>query len=138
VLENANPGAGLKGLSFNRHNAAHIARAAQEGIVFSLHYGMEIMQAMGMPLNTIKAGFANMFLSDIFANAFSSLTGCVIELYNTDGSIGSARGAGLGSGLYANNAEAFKGMQIVKSFYPDNASQSIYQDAYNHWKNNMY
>jgi len=137
VLENANPGASLKGLSFNRHNAAHIARAAQEGIVFSLHYGMEIMQSMGLPLKTIKAGFANMFLSEIFATAFSSLSGCTLELYNTDGAVGAARGAGLGSGVYSNTIDAFKGMQIVKEYQPDENLQAIYKDAYIQWKNNI-
>lgn len=137
VLENNNPGASLKGLSFNRHNASHIARAAQEGIVFSLHYGMEIMQSMGMQLHTIRAGFANMFLSDIFANAFSSLSGCILELYNTDGAIGAARGAGLGAGIYSNSNEAFNGMQIVKSYQPDKQLEAVYQEAYIQWKKNI-
>lgn len=137
VLENANPGAALKGLSFNRHNASHIARAAQEGIVFSLHYGMEIMQSMGMQMNTVKAGFANMFLSDIFASAFSSLTGCTLELYNTDGAVGAARGAGLGAGIYSSTKETFEGMHLLKSYQPDKMVQAVYQDAYENWKMNI-
>ena len=137
VLENANPGAALKGLSFNRHNAAHIARAAQEGIVFSLHYGMEIMQSMGMQMNTVKAGFANMFLSDIFASAFSSLTGCTLELYNTDGAVGAARGAGLGAGIYSSTKETFEGMHLLKSYQPDKMVQAVYQGAYENWKKNI-
>ncbi len=137
VLENANPGASLKGLDFNRHQAAHIARAAQEGIVFSLYYGMELMQAMGMPLQTVKAGFANMFLSDIFANAFSSLSGCELALYNTDGAVGAARGAGLGAGIFANAEQSFQGMHIVKSYQPDATLQHVYQESYQRWKENI-
>jgi len=95
------------------------------------------MQSMGLPLKTIKAGFANMFLSEIFATAFSSLSGCTLELYNTDGAVGAARGAGLGSGVYSNTIDAFKGMQIVKEYQPDENLQAIYKDAYIQWKNNI-
>ena len=48
TLENRNPGAGIAGLDFNRHGSAHLLRAAQEGIVFALQHGLEIMQGMGI------------------------------------------------------------------------------------------
>ena len=85
ILENKNPGGHIKGLDFNRHNKYHLARAAQEGIVFSLIYGAEIMQEMGLSLNRIRAGYANMFLSGLFSQTFANLIDCPVELYNSDG-----------------------------------------------------
>ena len=137
ILVNRDPGADLSGLSFNRHGAAHVARAAQEGIVFALQYGMEIMQSMGMELKTIRAGHANMFLSDVFATAFTNVSGCNLELYNTDGSVGAARGAGVGAGIFASYADSFKGMHKVKEYHPVGSLQNAYGDAYAKWKTQL-
>ncbi len=98
VLENKNPGALLRGLQFNTHNQWHVARAAQEGIVFSLYYGISVMKQMGMAVNKVRAGYANMFLSDVFAEAFANTSGATLELYDTDGATGAARAAGIGAG----------------------------------------
>ncbi len=134
ILSNRDPGAQLMGLSFNRHGASHVVRAAQEGIVFALQYGMEIMRSMGMELKTIRAGHTNMFLSDVFASAFTNVSGCTLELYNTDGSIGAARGAGVGAGIFSSYAESFRGMQKVKEYQPSLELQQCYGDAYAKWK----
>lgn len=133
ILENSEPGALMKGLQFNRHHRGHVARAAQEGIVFALNYGMSIMKNMEMEFQTIRAGHANMFLSDVFASAFANTTGCVLELYNTDGAVGAARGAGIGSGAYQNISASFTGMEKVKVVIPDKSLQSIYTDIYQSW-----
>ena len=85
VLENKELGCSIHGLNFNKHNRAHIVRAAQEGIVFSFCYGMEIMREMGMDIKKIHAGKANMFLSPLFRNALAGVSGATIELYETDG-----------------------------------------------------
>ena len=134
ILVNKDPGAQLRGLLFNRHESAHVVRAAQEGIVFALQYGMEIMQSMGMDIKTIRAGHANMFLSEVFASAFTNTSGCDLELYNTDGSIGAARGAGLGAGIFSSAAESFKGMHIVKEYHPEKSLVDAYGNAYSKWK----
>ncbi len=134
ILVNKDPGAQLSGLSFNRHGTAHMARAAQEGIVFALQYGMEIMQSMGMELNTIRAGHANMFLSEVFASVFTNVSGCRLELYNTDGAVGAARGAGVGSKIFSSYAESFTGMHIVKEYQPESSLQHAYGEAYANWK----
>ena len=99
VLGNKEPGCSLQGLNFNSHTRAHIMRAAQEGIVFSFKYGMEVMEQMGMHITNIHAGNANMFLSPIFRNTLAGVTGATIELYDTDGSVGAAKGAGMGAGI---------------------------------------
>ncbi|HSZ85986.1 MAG TPA: FGGY family carbohydrate kinase [Puia sp.] len=137
ILANKNVTATFKGLQFNTHNRAHVARAAQEGIVFALNYGMEIMQTMGMELRTIRAGFANMFLSETFAQTFSNVSNCVVELYNTDGAVGAARAAGVGSGYYKNFSESFKGMEIINRIEPEKRSLQQTQDVYQNWKNEL-
>ena len=137
VLENKNPGAQLKNLHFNQHTNAHLARAAQEGIVFALYYGMEIMMQMGLSLKTVRAGKANMFLSNVFAEAFSNTTGATVELFNTDGAQGAARAAGLGAGIFKNEKEAFSGLKILQKIEPQKNLQVQYQEAYQKWKANL-
>lgn len=137
VLENHDLGGTMKGLQFNRHHRGHIARAAQEGIVFALHYGVEIMKEMGMEINTVRAGHANMFLSDVFSSVFVNTTGCQLELYNTDGATGAARGAGIGVGVYKDLAEAYSSMEKIKSYSPVKEDQDIYLDIYNKWKQQL-
>lgn len=137
VLENSDPGSMIKNLHFNRHNRAHLARAAQEGIVFSLFYGIEIMMKMGLQIKTVRAGKANMFLSVLFTEAFSNTTGATIELINTDGAQGAARAAGLGAGFYKTPEECFEGLTILKKVHPDPILQKQYGEAYLNWKANM-
>ena len=134
VLENKDLGAAMKGLYFNRHHRGHMARAAQEGIVFALNYGMDIMKQMGMKLITVRAGYANMFLSEVFASSFANTTGCVVELYNTDGSIGAARAAGVGAKIYNSFAEGFKEMKVIKKVEPQPEWQEQYGEFYGKWK----
>jgi xylulokinase len=133
VLGNKDINSQIYGLNFNVHNQSHMFRALQEGIVFALNYGFDVMKDMGMRLNTVKAGHANMFLSPVFRETFANITGAVVELYNTDGSQGAARGAGAGLGYYNNLSEAFNGLQTVNTTEPDLGQKSIYEDAYQYW-----
>lgn len=134
VLENRDPGCRIYGLNFNVHTKAHLLRAAQEGIVFSFKYGMEIMEQMGMNIRKIHAGNANMFLNPVFRNTLAGITGATIELYDTDGSIGSAKGAGMGAHIYANHDEAFSTLERMAVIEPDVANQKAYEEAYDRWK----
>ncbi|MCH7920257.1 MAG: carbohydrate kinase, partial [Planctomycetes bacterium] len=133
TLENRNLGSSVHGLSFNIHTQAHLLRAAQEGIVFALNYGLEIMQQTGVRAERVRAGHANMFLSPLFTQAFATVTGATVQLYLTDGSQGAARGAGIGAGLYASEAEAFVGLDSEKQIEPDAAARAAYQEAYGQW-----
>ncbi len=133
ILGNKEIGAQLSGLRFNSHNLSHVLRAAQEGIVFSLNYGLEIMKGVGVNASTIKAGEGNMFLSPIFSEAFSTLTGAVVELYKTDGSQGAARAAGYGAGVYKTLNDAFVGLNSVRKIEPKENLKQQYLDAYNNW-----
>ena len=138
VLENKEAGSMIRNLQFNRHQQQHMARAAQEGIVFSLFYGIEIMMAMGLQISTVRAGKANMFLSPVFAEAFANTTGATIELFNTDGAQGAARAAGVGAGLYASTDESFKGLKLLERIEPETILQEQYTSAYQHWKSNFF
>ena len=133
VLQDKNVGAHIYNLSLTTHNSGHIIRAAQEGIAFSFQYGMEIMKTIGINPTTIKAGKANMFLSPVFRETIAGISGATIELYNTDGSVGAARGAGIGVGFYTEK-EAFIGLTKLEEVQPNNTKKQEYIDAYNRWK----
>lgn len=137
VLENREIGCSIHGINFNKHGKAHIMRAAQEGIVFSFCYGMEIMQQMGMDIRKIHAGKANMFLSDIFRNTLAGVSGATIELYETDGSVGAAKGAGMGCGIYKDNNEAFASLKKLSVIEPDEKHRIEYLEAYTLWKEKL-
>jgi xylulokinase len=135
MLGNKNPGASISGLNFNIHTDAHLFRAAQEGIAFSFRYGLDTMKEVGIDPHMIRAGEANMFLSKVFREVLSTVTGTVIHLYNTDGSVGSARGAGIGCGYYKSEKEAFKGLAAVGITEPDMSRSADFEEAYLRWKN---
>jgi xylulokinase len=137
ILLNKDTGACLQGLQFNRHRGEHVARAAQEGIVFALKYGIEIMQEMGMPMQAVRAGYANMFLSGVFGSTFANATNCSLELYNTDGAVGAARAAGVGAKVFDNFEESFKGMELVRRIEPQKQTRQQTVDAYGNWKRNL-
>ena len=137
VLENKEIGCSINGLNFNKHSKAHIVRAAQEGIVFSFCYGMEIMEQMGMDIKKIHAGKANMFLSPLFRNTLAGVSGATIELYDTDGSVGAAKGAGIGAGIYKDNNEAFATLDKLEVIEPDAKNREAYKQAYEAWKDTL-
>lgn len=134
VLENREVGCSLHGINFNKHTRAHIIRAAQEGIVFSFCYGMEVMRSMGMNISKIHAGRANMFLSPLFRQTLASTSGATIELYETDGSVGAAKGAGMGCGIYSDHNEAFASLRKLGVVEPETAMAGQYEEAYERWK----
>ena len=135
MLENRQAGCSVHGVNFNVHGKAHLLRAAQEGIVFSFKYGIGIMEQMGMNVSKIHAGHANMFLSPIFRQTLAGVTGAVIELYDTDGSLGAAKGAGIGAGIYKDNREAFASLEKLAVIEPSHTQE--YCDAYELWKSRL-
>jgi xylulokinase len=134
ILQNRDIGASFRNLNLIRHGQAHVFRAAQEGIVFALRYGFDILQSMGLKTTVIRAGNANMFLSPLFREAFVNTIGAPVELYDTDGAKGAALGAGIGAGIYKSYAEAFKGLKLIRSESPDRAKAEQYATAYAAWK----
>jgi xylulokinase len=137
ILGNRNPGAQILGIDFNRHDRSQIARAAQEGIVFSLIYGTEIMKSMGLKLSRVRAGYANMFLSELFTRTFANLSGCQVELYHTDGALGAARGAGYGAQYYPDFKTCFSGMEMIKQVTPQKNEKERIGSVYAQWKEGL-
>lgn len=133
IMENRTVDAHLSGLNLLKHDKRHMLRAGQEGIVSALTYGFHIMKDMGLNLKTVKAGNANMFLSPLFRQAFVNMNNVTLELYDTDGAQGAARGAGIGAGIYANAKEAFSGLEKMASFEPDPSLVSAYTEVYQSW-----
>ena len=135
MLGNRDTGCSIHGVNFNRHGKAHLLRAAQEGIVFSFQYGIEIMEKMGIPVKMIHAGKANMFLSPIFRDTLAGISGATIELYDTDGSVGAAKGAGMGAGIYHDHNEAFASLEKLAVITPSHEQE--YKAAYENWKSKL-
>ena len=134
VLENRTTGAEIVGIDLNRHSTAHILRAAQEGIAYSFRYGIDLMRELGLKPDVIRAGKANLFLSPLFRQTLATLTGARIELFNTDGSLGAARGAALGAGYYASREEAFASLQCLEVVEPCEADREALETSYAAWK----
>ena len=134
VLRNNDVGCSFHGINFNRHNRAHIVRAAQEGVAFSFQYGIEVMESMGMKVDKIHAGNANMFLSPLFRQALANVSGARIELYDTDGAAGAAKGAGYGAGIYGSLDEAFATLSLISTIEPKESEIEAYREAYSRWK----
>lgn len=137
MLENKNIGSHIHKLNFSTHEASHVFRAAQEGIAFAFHYGMEIMKKTGINPSVIRAGHANLFLSDIFRQTLSNIANAEIELYDTDGSKGAALAAGIGAGIFKSAKEAFKSLRIIKYVNPEPENEKLYTDMYNNWLNHL-
>ena len=137
MLNNKEIGCSIRGLNFNIHSKQHIVRAAQEGIVFSFKYGIDVMEEMGIKVKKIHAGHANMFLSSIFRDTLAGVTGATIELYDTDGSVGAAKGAGMGAGIYKDNKEAFATLEKLDVIEPNRSKAREYADAYQLWKRRL-
>ena len=133
MLENREIGCRIYGVNFNITDKYYLIRAAQEGIVFSFKYGMDIMAEMGMKVGRIHAGHANMFLSPIFRHTLANVTGATIDLFDTDGAAGAARGAGIGAGIYADHNEAFAALNKIETIEPSSGNGGI-TDAYELWK----
>ena len=135
LLGNKNVGCSIYGLDFNRHDRLQLFRAAQEGIVFGFRFGIEVMEKMGLKVDKIHAGRANMFQSKVFRDTLAGVTGATIELYDTEGSAGAAKGAGIGAGIYKDNREAFATLERLDVILPDHQDQ--YREAYERWKSHL-
>jgi xylulokinase len=137
VLKNQDVKAHLTGINFNIHQKGHLIRAAQEGIAFSFRYGFDVMKSIGMKFEVIKAGHSNLFQSKIFREAFVNTCNINLEIYNTDGSQGAARGAGMGIEYYSSNDDEFKGLKVIDKLSPNNDLVKKYDSVYQLWKKDL-
>lgn len=132
MLENKLLNAHFNNIELNTHTAAHMYRAVGDGIAFAFRYGLDIMRENGLQPSIVKAGKANMFLNEVFAQAFVNATGLALELYQTDGSTGAALGAGIGVGAYSKPAEAFANMKSLNTIEPGR-DMDRYDEIYEQW-----
>lgn len=137
IMKNKPVGAHLLGLDLLKHDKKHVVRSAQEGIVSALTYGFRIMKDMGMNLQTVKAGHANMFLSPLFRKTFVHMNRVNLELYNTDGAQGAARGAGIGAGIFENESQAFHGLELLETMEPNTNFYEVYEEVYANWERRL-
>jgi xylulokinase len=137
ILNNKTVEASLNGLDFNHHNQSHLFRAAQEGIVFALKFGFDILQDIGLKTTVIRAANSNMFLSPVFREAFVNTIGSPLERYDTDGATGAAIGAGIGAGIYRSAKEGFRGLKRIGSETPNASKVDQYQQAFSNWKDKL-
>ena len=133
MLQNKIYGGEVLGLDFNLHSQAHLFRAGQEGIVFSMKYGFDIMKDLGVVPSVIRAGYANMFLSEVFAETMVNVTQVAVELYDTHGAKGAAFGGGVGAGIFTGIAEAMAGLTLLKVIEPNASKKEEYASAYDKW-----
>jgi xylulokinase len=137
TLENRNVHASIHGLDFSIHSRPHLLRAAQEGIVFALRLGLDVMRETGVVVKTVRAGDANMFKSRLFCEVFATVCDAEVELYNTDGAQGAARAAGIGCGIYSSAQDAFKSLNVVRRISPDAKLTDMYSECYGRWKQTL-
>lgn len=137
VLSNKNIGAHVHGLDFNRHTRAHLFRAAQEGIAFAFRYGIDIMKQLGIQLSVIRAGTGNLFLSPIFRSTLSAINDVEIELFNTTGAQGAARGAAVGAG-YKSIGELTASVHPSGCEAPDPSIKEALLPAYERWLKHLH
>lgn len=135
MLKNRMVHAHIENIDFVRHDEAHLWRAAQEGIAFSFRYGLDILRQNGIEPKVIRAGHANLFLSPVFQQSFAGVTQVEVELYDNDGSVGAALGAGLGAEIFASRKEAFAGLEKHAIIEPSHTA--LYDELYEKWKDSL-
>ena len=137
IFNNKQVNSGIENLNFNIHKPAHLIRSACEGIVFAMNYGFEVMRSLGATGDVIRAGKENLFLSPVFRDIFTNTTQTSLELYNTSGSEGAARGAAYGYGFYSKFEEAFASLKCLERIEPSRELSTQYEDIYGQWKQNI-
>ena len=134
MLNNKIVGGHFHNLDFNIHTTAHMVRAVQEGIAFSFRYGLDIMRENGINPTVIRAGKANLFLSDVFTESFVNANNVAVEFYEGDGSFGAAIGAGIGAGIYKNAETALQNRKPLAYVKPAACKTSM-MNCMNNGKN---
>ncbi|KGO87939.1 carbohydrate kinase [Flavobacterium rivuli WB 3.3-2 = DSM 21788] len=137
IFNNKQASSGIQNLNFNIHHSPELVRAACEGIVFAMNYGFDIMKEIGAGGSVVRAGKANLFLSPVFREIFANTTQTTVELYNTAGADGAARGAAFGFGFYKSIDEAFSSLECLERIEPAAALSNQYSEIYQQWKQHI-
>ncbi len=131
IFDNRTIGAHIENLDLNKHESPHFFRAVQEGVAFSFKYGFEHMCSSNFFPIKIKAAKSNMFKSPVFKEAFVNLIGVSLEIYDTDGSIGAAKGSGVIIGAYSSPLDACTIQKPIEKIFP--TKETLYNELYNDW-----
>ena len=134
IFQNRQIGASFEHLDFNRHNRSEMIRSAQEGIAFSMAYGIEMLADAGIQPARLKAGYANMYLSEVFSQTTVNAAGVSVDLLESDGAFGAALGAGLGLNYYKNEQESVAKIKQIKTINPISSQVEATKEAYLRWK----
>lgn len=137
IFENRIVGSHLLNMDFNRHQTSHLLRSSVEGIVYALNLGFEMLSDLGVTQKKIRAGHSNLFLSKSFREVFVSVTGLPLELFDTDGAAGAARGAALGIGYFETAEEAFSSLEKITEIEPNQTLVNTYKDLFQEWQQNI-
>lgn len=119
-------------LEFNRHGRGHLYRAALEGVAFSFVYGVNLLKEMGLEVDVLRVTNDNMFQSEVFSMTIATLLDCHIEVVDTTGAIGAARGAGVANGVYSSLEDALSRVTPA-TIYEPRLNQARCNQAYHHW-----
>ncbi|MUP44959.1 carbohydrate kinase [Gramella sp. BOM4] len=137
IFNNRGVNSGIENLNFNIHSPAHLIRSACEGIVFAMNYGFDVIKTLGTSGDMVRAGKGNLFLSPVFREIFCNTTQAQLQLYETSGAEGAARGAAYGYGYYKSLDEAFGELEILENLEPEKGMTAQYQEIYEKWKENI-
>ena len=137
MLGNRAPGAALTGIDFNRQGPGEVLRASLEGVAFALAHGLIGMREAGIPIASLKAGRANLFLSPVFRQTLATVAGVTVTLLSTDGSLGAARGAGVGCGIFKDPHAAMAGLEVLGRDEPTPSLAAPLQSAFGRWKEGL-
>ena len=136
IFNNKIIGGSFRNLDFNRHQKNEISRSVQEGIAFSMVYGLELLNSSGIVPQKIKAGYANMYLSSIFSSTIVNASNVSIQLLESDGAYGAALGAGIGSHYYKSVHEGINSIKLLSEILPDQNKNKT-SDFYEKWKSEL-
>lgn len=133
MLDNKNVNAHMLNIEFNRHTRAHLYRASLEGVAFSFVHGVNLLKDMGLDVDVMRVGNDNMFQSEVFSMTIATLLDCHIEVVDTTGAVGAARGAGVAIGTYASLEESLSGIE-PSNIYEPRLNHAMCNQAYNYWQ----
>jgi xylulokinase len=115
-----------------RHGKAHMARSVMEGVSFGLRDSLELIRALGVPIEQVRASGGGA-RSDLWRQIQADVFGTELVVVNsTEGAaFGAALIASVGAGLYGDVREAVeKTVEVVSRTRPDPARVSAYESLY--------
>jgi xylulokinase len=115
-----------------RHSVGHISRAVMEGVVYSLRDGLDIMRALGVPVDQIRATGGG-GRSPLWRQMQADIYGAeVVSLRAEEGpAYGAALLAGVGAGVFDSVVSAAsRSVAVVSSTLPNPETAAIYDRVY--------